>query len=391
MIALAFDKGRAHRVLVLPAWFDEGNKLRHFTAEVMRRLDGSGIDSFLPDLPGCNESLAPLEQETLESWRAAAAEAARHFAATHVLAIRAGAMIAPDALPGWRYAPLAAASQLRALLRARVLSAREAGREENREPLLAEGRARGLDLGGYRLGATMIADLAEGELAPAPGQRDIAQGDLGGPGLWLRAEPDHDSKQADALAAIIAMELLSAPSVRGELVEPRPTQDKREEAHSSRRHFAFDCAGSTLAATLDEAPGSTGLLLVTGGNETRAGAFSSQAEASASSGARSAAASMRAAVSASGRRCTSASLAAAQLNSAAERRARPNASTALFASAGLVAPRAVWIARAALSAAGIPELSPRAPNGANRCAASPTRSTRRAGSAKSWATSCMNW
>ena len=278
MIALAFDKGRAHRVLVLPAWFDEGNKLRHFTAEVMRRLDGSGIDSFLPDLPGCNESLAPLEQETLESWRAAAAEAARHFAATHVLAIRAGAMIAPDALPGWRYAPLAAASQLRALLRARVLSAREAGREENREPLLAEGRARGLDLGGYRLGATMIADLAEGELAPAPGQRDIAQGDLGGPGLWLRAEPDHDSKQADALAAIIAMELLSAPSVRGELVEPRPTQDKREEAHSSRRHFAFDCAGSTLAATLDEAPGSTGLLLVTGGNETRAGAFSSQAQ-----------------------------------------------------------------------------------------------------------------
>jgi exosortase A-associated hydrolase 1 len=45
----------------------------------------------------------------------------------------------------------------------------------------------------------------------------------------------------------------------------------------SRRHFAFDCAGSALAATLDEAAGTTGLLIVTGGNETRAGAFSSQA------------------------------------------------------------------------------------------------------------------
>jgi len=45
----------------------------------------------------------------------------------------------------------------------------------------------------------------------------------------------------------------------------------------SRRHFAFDCAGSTLAATLDEGPGATGLLIVTGGNETRAGAFGSQA------------------------------------------------------------------------------------------------------------------
>ena len=46
----------------------------------------------------------------------------------------------------------------------------------------------------------------------------------------------------------------------------------------SRRHFAFDCAGSALAATLDEAPAPTGLLIVTGGNETRAGAFSSQAQ-----------------------------------------------------------------------------------------------------------------
>jgi exosortase A-associated hydrolase 1 len=46
----------------------------------------------------------------------------------------------------------------------------------------------------------------------------------------------------------------------------------------SRRHAAFDCLGSTLAGTIDEAPGTTGLLIVTGGNETRAGAFSSQAQ-----------------------------------------------------------------------------------------------------------------
>jgi hypothetical protein len=207
--ALAFDKGRAHRVLVLPACFDESNKLRHFTIEVMRRLDGAGIDSFLPDLPGCNESLAPLSDQTLASWRMAAAAAARHFSASHVLAIRAGALVAPETLPGWRYAPLTGSSQLRALLRARVLSAREAGREEDRETLLVEGRERGLELGGYRLGSAMIANLAEGELPPPAGQRDIAHGDIGGPGLWLRAEPDHDARQADALAAIVAMELLA--------------------------------------------------------------------------------------------------------------------------------------------------------------------------------------
>ncbi|MXO59517.1 hydrolase 1, exosortase A system-associated [Altererythrobacter salegens] len=45
----------------------------------------------------------------------------------------------------------------------------------------------------------------------------------------------------------------------------------------NRKHIAFDCGGAQLAGTLDDAEGTTGLLLVTGGNETRAGAFSGQA------------------------------------------------------------------------------------------------------------------
>ena len=48
-----------------------------------------------------------------------------------------------------------------------------------------------------------------------------------------------------------------------------------------RRHVSFACEGDTLVGTLDGpaegAAASTGLLLVTGGNETRAGAFSGQA------------------------------------------------------------------------------------------------------------------
>lgn len=44
----------------------------------------------------------------------------------------------------------------------------------------------------------------------------------------------------------------------------------------SRRHLSFSCGGAKLAATLDEAPGATGLLIVSGGNETRAGAFAGQ-------------------------------------------------------------------------------------------------------------------
>jgi exosortase A-associated hydrolase 1 len=45
-----------------------------------------------------------------------------------------------------------------------------------------------------------------------------------------------------------------------------------------RRHLTFACMGARLAGTLDEAPGTTGLLIVSGGNETRAGAFSGQAQ-----------------------------------------------------------------------------------------------------------------
>jgi exosortase A-associated hydrolase 1 len=46
----------------------------------------------------------------------------------------------------------------------------------------------------------------------------------------------------------------------------------------SRRQLEFACEGETLVGTLDEAPGTSGLLIVTGGNEVRAGAFNGQAQ-----------------------------------------------------------------------------------------------------------------
>jgi exosortase A-associated hydrolase 1 len=45
-----------------------------------------------------------------------------------------------------------------------------------------------------------------------------------------------------------------------------------------RRVMSFPCAGETLAATLDDAPGTTGLLIVSGGNEIRVGAHRGMAE-----------------------------------------------------------------------------------------------------------------
>ncbi len=201
-LALASGPETGPRLLVLPAWYDEGNKLRHLTVETMRALERLGVASVLPDLPGCNESPAPLAAQDLSTWRAAAEAAATHFGCTHVLAIRAAATIAPD-LPGWAYAPLAGKSALRALLRAAVIAAKEAGRSETTERLLERGQREGLVLAGYRLSAEMIAALAAAEL-PTTKLTTIAQSDLGGPGLWLRAEPEHVPAQAEALAQIIA-------------------------------------------------------------------------------------------------------------------------------------------------------------------------------------------
>lgn len=209
-MALVFDRGRAPRLLVLPALFDEANKLRRQVVEVMRRLDLSGVDSFLPDLTGCNESAAPLETQTLENWRGAAQAAAAQFGATHVLAVRAGCLLAPPGLPGWRYAPTTGAKVLRNLLRARTIAAREAGGSETIEDLSVIARRQGIELAGWPIGAAMFAALEKAVANADSQQAVIHQSDIGGGSLWLRAEAGDDPEQADMLAALVAMGMLQA-------------------------------------------------------------------------------------------------------------------------------------------------------------------------------------
>ena len=206
-MVVRLDQAREYRLLILPALFDEANKMRRFTIEVMRRLDQSGIDCFLPDFPGMNESSRPLGEVTLEGWKAASLAAAKHFEATHVLGMRAGNRLVPAGLPGWQYAPQDGAKLLRSLLRARTISSREAGREETMAQLQTMGRDQGIELAGWQLGADMFAQLENAAVAANGLQANIEQALLGGSGLWLRAEPDEDPEQADALAAIIAVAL----------------------------------------------------------------------------------------------------------------------------------------------------------------------------------------
>ena len=209
-IALAFDQARAHRLIIFAPLFDEHNKMRRQIAEVMRRLDLRGIDCFLPDMPGCNESLAPLAEQTLGNWRVAGKAAAEHFGATCAFAIRGGALVCPSTLPTYAYAPAKGRALLNGLLRARTIAAKEAGLDETREGLLQEGRANGIELAGWRFGAEMIGQLEAAEPRLHDDTRIIEQADVGGAALWLRAEPDDDPEQADALAAFLSVGIMGA-------------------------------------------------------------------------------------------------------------------------------------------------------------------------------------
>ena len=64
-------------MLIVPPLLAEMNRLRRLIATTMRALDMHGIDSFAPDLPGTNESTAPLYSQSLHTWRAAMDKASR--------------------------------------------------------------------------------------------------------------------------------------------------------------------------------------------------------------------------------------------------------------------------------------------------------------------------
>jgi hypothetical protein len=157
----------------------------------------------LRDLPGTNESTANLAALALSDWAAATTSAAQSFGATHVLALRGGGFVAPLGLPGWHYGPVKGVSLLRTLVRGRVLSSREAGRNEGGDGLLIEAQKHGIELAGYHLSAAMVQQLQAAQ--PATALSEIEQNLLGGSPLWLRTEPDADPVQADCIAAYLAL------------------------------------------------------------------------------------------------------------------------------------------------------------------------------------------
>jgi hypothetical protein len=91
------------------------------------------------------------------------------------------------------------------MLRARILSAREAGREESIDALMEQGLQMGLDLAGFSLSGEVLRQMNTLVPGKKVGIAALEHELIGGGPLWLRAEPDEDPEQADALAAVVAV------------------------------------------------------------------------------------------------------------------------------------------------------------------------------------------
>ncbi|MCW5647052.1 MAG: hypothetical protein KIT23_07505 [Sphingopyxis sp.] len=198
-------------ILFVPPLFDEANRTRRTLVLAMRALGADGFATLLPDLPGQNESLVPLEQADLANWQSALADAAATINGPLIIAsLRGGALIDHHAKAAawWRLAPVSGAALLRTLMRARVAADREAGLTSSLDSLQAESATALLILAGNLLSPAMMGQLGSAEVEPVAPLRTVTLGSgadaIAGTPLWLRAEPGEDSTMAAAIAADIA-------------------------------------------------------------------------------------------------------------------------------------------------------------------------------------------
>lgn len=203
------ERGMLGTVLIVPALFEEANRLRGFTIALMRALAARGVASALPDLPGQGDSVWKTEHCAIDKWRAALGTAAATLGKPHLFAIRGGTLLDGECQVAGRYhfAPVPGGDLVRDLVRIRQLSA-----EENDEPFNPEAiRPPGppVELAGNLLSRWLIDDLkaamprtADRVARPETDAR-AAQMRLTGTALWRRARPEEDHELIRAVASDI--------------------------------------------------------------------------------------------------------------------------------------------------------------------------------------------
>ncbi len=204
----------SRRVMLVPPLFDEMNRMRKMLVDVMRSLESIEVGSFLPDLPGTNESPVAPEQVTLSDWQRAIQACAQQHEISHIASFRGGALTvtAMQGAEHWIFSPAKGATILRTMLRTRVAADRESGLQTSLADLTAQAEARPLELAGNIIGSELFAQLNAAEIPDLKNRRIVrlesenkpADIQIPGSALWLRAEPDDDPALSSNIAEDIA-------------------------------------------------------------------------------------------------------------------------------------------------------------------------------------------
>lgn len=190
---LRYGAGSPITLLILPALFEEANRMRRFTVLVMRNLADRKIGTVLPDLPGCGESLSDLADVALTDWQ----EAVLSLTGTMLgsVAIRGGALLDGESVNRWRLAPETGERLLRDMVRATAFSDDVASSD-----LDQQARSRPTRLAGNLINPALYTAL---QSAVPSGAAHVSEVD--GPKLWRAAEPGDDPDYARKVADDIAM------------------------------------------------------------------------------------------------------------------------------------------------------------------------------------------
>lgn len=197
---LRHGAGSPITLLVLPALFEEANRMRRFTVSVMRLLAERGIGTILPDLPGTGESEINLCNVTLQHWHDAVSALAQNTSGS--VAIRGGSLLDGVVRNRWRIAPESGERLLRDMVRATAFSEGVSASELDRRA-----RAGPTRLAGNVMGPALYTAL--NDAVPLEGAYTTT---VDGPKLWRAAEPGDDPE----LAELIANEIVSWKKICGE-------------------------------------------------------------------------------------------------------------------------------------------------------------------------------
>jgi hypothetical protein len=185
---LRHSAGAPVTLLVIPALFEEANRMRRFTVSVMRQLAVSGIGTILPDLPGTGESSTALADVMLQDWHDTITALAPSVSGS--IAIRGGALLDAPIKNCWRLAPDAGERLLRDMARATSFSTGISPTEID-----AKARQQPTRIAGNFFTPTLYSAV---HAAVPIGQAHVTA--VEGAKLWRAAEPGDDPEFAKRIA-----------------------------------------------------------------------------------------------------------------------------------------------------------------------------------------------